>query len=416
MKLHNKLGLSIKIISKHKAIFLMLFIMSVLAMYLLDSVLMLYVGPKYRLNVTEQSYKQGAYNSYSINLSAKTIGSEIPLKDRKEFFEYLYGLECFRISGAFSELNIDLQETEYTHIPVVLIDSELVEFGNIELNKVSEAGNLYLGDKQIFRILGSEVEDESEIERLREKIVDGKIDGISYAGTIDKNSLFSREISVDYFSLSFIELERVGLLLVDKHTMLEEYIGDSTNSINQFYFVFKENITEIQRQEVINQIEYQALKYDFSVSIENLGDRLDAAYGKIGLGDNKRFVGTILILVLAVISMMCATLISLFVRKKEYGIMYAMGISQRDVSFMITIQNMLVVVPAILVAFAYEHSKICYAVNGEQLMPLYYNEIHFLKLLPGMFIVGCVIVIAATIIPVIVINRMKVAELTKGAE
>ena len=129
--------------------------------------------------------------------------------------------------------------------------------------------------------------------------------------------------------------------------------------------------------------------------------------------DTSIFMAAIFIL-FSVISISSATLVSILLEKSEYGIMYANGLSGRDISLKVFFENGYMMFVSVCVAYLLRTYFILKSRYGA--FSILLRRIHFRLTLPFVILIALMITVIASILPILILRRMKPVELIGGNE
>lgn len=183
----------------------------------------------------------------------------------------------------------------------------------------------------------------------------------------------------------------------------------------QIYFV-----CEPENQETVyNQIYDEAAKASCMITIKSEGDMLQAEREKNNLGDDKLFLSTLMIVIIAVISMSATAVMNCMLRRKSYGVMYAIGISTREISQMIIIENTVIILLSALAAWIIRAAEIkkhylAYAEAGTQgMLQSAWRLSHQIQTPVVLAVCGLLMLLAASILPVMFLRRDNPVEMIR---
>ncbi|HAU84791.1 MAG TPA: hypothetical protein DCW90_04610 [Lachnospiraceae bacterium] len=129
--------------------------------------------------------------------------------------------------------------------------------------------------------------------------------------------------------------------------------------------------------------------------------------------DTSIFMAVIFIL-FSVISISSATLVSILLEKSEYGIMYAKGLSGRDISLKVLFENGYMMFVSVCIAYLLRTYLILKSRYGA--FSILLRRIHFRLTLPFIVFIAFMITVIASILPILILRRMKPVELIGGNE
>ena len=178
---------------------------------------------------------------------------------------------------------------------------------------------------------------------------------------------------------------------------------------NLIYYVCE----KAYQDEVFQMVHQTAAECGYAITIRSLGDMADEVRQEYGLTDNKQFISAVMLMALAVTSMSVAVAATCILRKNEFGVMYAFGISMKDIGQMIVWQNVLIAVLSGAAAWLVRKREIykMYMANG-YVMPqeaAAWNWAHN-NMMP-LLLVGCMVILAvvSSLVPILMLKKEKPA-------
>lgn len=197
----------------------------------------------------------------------------------------------------------------------------------------------------------------------------------------------------------------------DKYIEMNKY---ATGKI-QVYFKCEES----QKQEVQKDVYELAAECGYYISIYNIGEEIEDLKSEYGLSDNKQFYSSVMLIVIAVLSIMIAVMTMCMQNKKTYGIMRAFGVPQSSISFVIVIQNAFVNVVGAVAAWLVRRGRIYEMYGdsferGEDVITSAWNYSH--NIVMPVILAACVVftITAASVFPVMYLKRLKPIEMIKS--
>lgn len=188
-------------------------------------------------------------------------------------------------------------------------------------------------------------------------------------------------------------------------------VESDADSPNLIYYVCEKEYQEEVRQAIYRT----AAKCGYAIELKSLGDMVDEARQEYGLTDNKQFISAMMLMVLAVISMSIAVAATCMLRKNDFGVMYAFGISMKDIGQMIVLQNILIAVLSGIAAWLVRKGEIykMYFSRGYsssiEVHAWYWSH----NMMTPLILFGCAVVLvtASSLIPILILKREKPAEM-----
>lgn len=184
----------------------------------------------------------------------------------------------------------------------------------------------------------------------------------------------------------------------------ENFFSDNTifvgNGLNNFCY-------RVSEQANADKVKKQVMKCadDLGIeiySIHNLDEKVDWGWKELGDGQEELYLSVFLIFT-ATLAMLVASLITIFVRKKDIGVLYVNGYSKENIMFMYVIENIIKVMVAFGVAGAY-WSVQQYTIFGWSVSIMW-------LLIPWSLLVSMLLILLGSIIPLLQIRKMQPVEL-----
>ena len=184
----------------------------------------------------------------------------------------------------------------------------------------------------------------------------------------------------------------------------ENFFSDNTifvgNGLNNFCY-------RVSEQANADKVKKQVMKCadDLGIeiySIHNLDEKVDWGWKELGDGQEELYLSVFLMFT-ATLAMLVASLITIFVRKRDIGVLYVNGYSKQNIMFMYVIENIIKVMVAFGVAGAY-WSVQQYTIFGWSVSIMW-------LLIPWSLLVSMLLILLGSIIPLLQIRKMQPVEL-----
>ncbi len=399
MKLRNVFRLTTDSMIGRLGMCLLLMIVCFFAFFISNEIVTDYLGKSYFLRRAEKAYSHGADNTYGIDWTDKVhIRELLPYEDYKEFIEYLYDNDKISIKGLATRARIFYSEHYLDFVESFIIDKSLIELGNTGLDKNMLAdGQIMLGSD--FAFLGTE----------RQLLVTmGMLDYEKAAdGILNQDVLWPVEMDPTLVAMDeYINLNNKAVIIRDNQE--EWYDGDYYN----FRFVLDEGLTEQERESILNEIMDYAKQHKIPIKIINAGECLDEGWEELEFRYGKRLWAVVFVIIMAALSVLCATVIACLMRKKEFGIYYANGLGSGNISFMIAIENIIVTGIPFLAAMIIRYINVKGRVDAHSFEE-YYMNMYFAEVVPVISVMCIVIICIGSIIPIVSTSKILPIELIK---
>ena len=208
----------------------------------------------------------------------------------------------------------------------------------------------------------------------------------------------SRWLDTDIRNGIYIDLDSQVLIGADN------YFADNTifvgNGLNNFCY-------RISRQADADKVKGQVMKCaDESgieiYSIHNLNEKIRWGWKELGEGREELYL-SVFLLFSATLAMLVASLITIFVRKKDIGVLYVNGYSKKDIMLMYIMENIIKVMVAFCVAGAY-WSRQQYTIFGWSVSIMGI-------LLPWSLLVAVLLILLGSVIPLFQIRKLQPVDL-----
>lgn len=197
-----------------------------------------------------------------------------------------------------------------------------------------------------------------------------------------------------------ITLEKPDLsesgLVVTKDTSKYDW-GESLEYTTPVYYVADYKDNDVIKSKLMD---YQAEK-GIRASITNEGEQLDKDNQDNAITNDKTFIASVLLYVIAIVAISAVTIIECLINRRDYAIFIINGISRKAVYSMILIKNLILIIVSALAAWLYcqweTFGKIIVQTAGE-----YGNELNYTaKIMAHCIYVPLIIAAEAVIMTVI---------------
>lgn len=195
--------------------------------------------------------------------------------------------------------------------------------------------------------------------------------------------------------------------LDDKIVVVDNYGGFVTNASKSIYCKTDSSLETEQR------IETLAKSYALHITLNTINGAIED-YRK----EQKEYLQTTVLfmgitVIGAVLAMISSAIINIVLKKQEFGVLYANGVSKADSMWLVALENGMYMSMAFLIATFT-------AMQGVIKENIYYLE-NQLEIFRNMvvwrvFLTAFILFVISTIIPVMVLGRLKTAELLGGNE
>lgn len=361
MKIRHLFSLALDFIYKKRGAYLLSIVIGIILCYFVDLRLVGYDSSLYTQKKVEGCFTEDLDEIYHV------YSDQYQEENYDAFRRELYQLEGFEAYGVFEDTTTYFWERGVDYSPYFAAleertDEEQMDTKPIDisescaslLNIVDENGNALKGGKEgepVPVYIGS---------RFKETLPVGTILKFEYpAGPIDEDTDFDTvEFLCDEYVIAGVLAEGQEVLpsnIIEnqdgtKINLDYEYVGvkagEEMLSSPEFYFTAEE---PGQMEEKIKQL---AENYGIEVEVSTIQDTLDDM--KRERFSDLKYNGVMLALILcmAVIAISSASVMMLMIRKNSIGILYANGVTRRNMSAVIGIINFLCTLISGILAFA----------------------------------------------------------------
>ena len=408
MKLRGKLKIITDIMCRNLLLPVLLFGMGLIAMYMIDTSMSNYYFQKELINQYKEPYKE---NTDDVFYVGEQVTEQV--EEQKEafskFVKALPGINNIDYSGRFLETNgtvyFDNGEKYSELLNIIITESSLLHVSNLGIGdeKIKELQD-YEG-QYIPVMAGHDLQKDFPVGTIFSTNEAGK--KYIIAGILPKDAKWTNYGKIGtYYGDNLQNLDR-QLLVCQKNYEVDYYtMGDC----ELVYYV----CDEIYHEEVLNEIYKEAARCGYAMSIYNVGEMIAEKEQKHGLGDNKQFISAVLLLILAIISMSVAVVATCMIRKNDFGVMYAFGISIGDIGAMIVMQNVFIVALAGIIAWFIRYGEINKMYFAEQHNKWAVEAWHLShNIITPLIMAGCglLIIVIASVIPIFMLRKEKPSEM-----
>ena len=402
------LKILITMIKRNILLSVLLVVMSFISIYMVDESMCNYLYELRIIDVFKNTYSE---KTGDINTITQPSSDESKVQQHYDFLERMKEVDKIKYYGKFGidnffPENFDLPDTfkEYNTISVqtVVTEPSTLNLGNFYLTQ--EEKNILKNHKDnIYPIfIGSDMKDFLSLgdiltfKNREEKFI--------VAGVLKEGANAPSRWGISTYS---------DTLMDTKMLVCVEDVDKFKNSIDDYiYYVCDEKDNE----EVSSQLRKLSKECNYDIKIENAQESVELWRTVNGMSDNKRFIATVMLLFLAIISVTTVVTAMCMMKTREYGIMYTIGVTFGDIKKLIIFYDILVVLFGSVCAWLLKDYKIneMYPNNGE--FEFYRNMwiiTHNIIMPVLILICGCIIVLAASYVPLKIMKRKSPAEMIK---
>lgn len=308
---------------------------------MIDEVLQSYFASYYRVNkaISELGHDPADVNYIKVNDQMATVDSSDIIRD------YVKTIEGVEGCGYFTEFNTrNIEGIE--SVEIVCAEKQIASLGNLMIREEQRTAleKDWGGYEPV--LLGCEYRDSVKV---------GTVFTLSYfheekdcvvAGFLKKGAAWPQRESMILKGADGSDsytLDNKGILITDNFSRYDNYMGEA----HEIYYIADYNKNLEIRQDIMDF----AIDNKIGIGIFNIGELIEKELEDKGISKNKTFTAAILLLILAIVSVSASSVIYCLINKAEHGIMMICGISKRNISLMIIMQNALIYVAAAISAW-----------------------------------------------------------------
>ena len=380
MRLVNKFIIIYREYIKRAFVTLMLIFICVISFYMTDRTWNTYMKNRCETGIKRKAYSISPYNINKIKFSTRSVHAE--QSDMMEGLASVKEISAYGLvvstNGVFGDEMIDL----------VISDSSIADMCNTGVSRADiEQMQDEWGDTDILW-LGSSYRGVYEIGH-RCQTMSSECVVVGFLKD-DAQWLVNETITLEKPDLS-----NSGLV-VTKDTSKYDW-GESLEYTTPVYYVADYKNNDVIKSKLMD---YQA-ENGIRASIINEGEQLDKDVKDNSITNDKTFIASGLLYVIAIVAISAVTIIECLINRRDYAIFIINGISRKAVYSMILIKNLILIIVSALVAWLYcqweTFGKIIVQTAGE-----YGNELNYTaKIMAHCIYVPLIIAAEAVIMTVI---------------
>ena len=380
MKLANKLIIIYREYIKRAFVTLMLILICVISFYMTDRTWNTYMKNRCETGIKRKAYSISPYNINKIKFSTRSVHAE-----QSDMMEGLASIEEISAYGLVLSTNGRFGDEL---VDFVISDSSIADMCNTGVSRADiEKMQDEWGDTDILW-LGSSYKGVYEIGQ-RCQTMSSECVVVGFLKD-DAQWLVNETITLEKPDLS-----NSGLV-VTKDTSKYDW-GESLEYTTPVYYVADYKDNDVIKSKLMD---YQAEK-GIRASITNEGEQLDKDNQDNAITNDKTFIASVLLYVIAIVAISAVTIIECLINRRDYAIFIINGISRKAVYSMILIKNLILIIVSALAAWLYcqweTFGKIIVQTAGE-----YGNELNYTaKIMAHCIYVPLIIAAEAVIMTVI---------------
>ena len=292
-------------------------------------------------------------------------------------------------------------------IPIVITEKSTLDLGNFYLSQ-EEKNILKNGDKDVYPVfIGSDMKDYISVgDCFTLKNKSGKF---VVAGVLKKEAHCASRYDIGAYSDTLMDNKM--LVCVDDY---EGFIQDTSPAYIYYVCDAKDNY------EVSNQLRKLARACNYDIRIENVQESIQDWKASYGMSDNKRLTASIMLMILAIISVTTVITAMCMMKMREYGIMYTVGVTFSDIKKLIILYDTLIVLLGSVWAWVLKNYDINRMYPKKEGTVRFFRDIwmttHNIMIPIIILLCGCVIIFAASFVPLKIMKQKTPAEMIKKGE
>mgnify|MGYP007129028911 CR=1 FL=1 len=380
MKLVNKLIVIYREYIKRAFVTLMLMLICVISFYMTDRTWNTYMKNRCETGIKRKAYSISPYNINKIKFSTRSVHAE-----QSDMMEGLASIEEISAYGLVLSTNGRFGDEL---VDFVISDSSIADMCNTGVSRADiEKMQDEWGDTDILW-LGSSYRGVYEIGQ-RCQTMSSECVVVGFLKD-DAQWLVNETITLEKPDLS------ESGLVVTKDTSKYDW-GGSLEYTTPVYYVSDYKDNDVIKSKLMD---YQAEK-GIRAAITNEGEQLDKDNQDNAITNDKTFIASVLLYVIAIVAISAVTIIECLINRRDYAIFIINGISRKAVYSMILIKNLILIIVSALAAWLYcqweTFGKIIVQTAGE-----YGNELNYTaKIMAHCIYVPLIIAAEAVIMTVI---------------
>ena len=380
MRLINKFIIIYREYIKRAFVTLMLILICVISFYMTDRTWNTYMKNRCETGIKRKAYSISPYNINKIKFSTRSVHAE-----QSDMMEGLASIEEISAYGLVLSTNGRFGDEL---VDFVISDSSIADMCNTGVSRADiEKMQDEWGDTDILW-LGSSYKGVYEIGQ-RCQTMSSECVVVGFLKD-DAQWLVNETITLEKPDLS------ESGLVVTKDTSKYDW-GESLEYTTPVYYVADYKDNDVIKSKLMD---YQAEK-GIRASIINEGEQLDKDVKDNSITNDKTFIASVLLYVIAIVAISAVTIIECLINRRDYAIFIINGISRKAVYSMILIKNLILIIVSALAVWLYcqweTFGKIIVQTAGE-----YGNELNYTaKIMAHCIYVPLIIAAEAVIMTVI---------------
>lgn len=332
MRLINKFIIIYREYIKRAFVTLMLIFICVISFYMTDRTWNTYMKNRCETGIKRKAYSISPYNINKIKFSTRSVHAE-----QSDMMEGLASIEEISAYGLVLSTNGRFGDEL---VDFVISDSSIVDMCNTGVSRADiEKMQDEWGDTDILW-LGSSYKGVYEIGQ-RCQTMSSECVVVGFLKD-DAQWLVNETITLEKPDLS------ESGLVVTKDTSKYDW-GESLEYTTPVYYVADYKDNDVIKSKLMD---YQA-ENGIRASIINEGEQLDKDVKDNSITNDKTFIASVLLYVIAIVAISAVTIIECLINRRDYAIFIINGISRKAVYSMILIKNLILIIVSALAVWLY---------------------------------------------------------------
>ena len=332
MRLINKFIIIYREYIKRAFVTLMLILICVISFYMTDRTWNTYMKNRCETGIKRKAYSISPYNINKIKFSTRSVHAE-----QSDMMEGLASIEEISAYGLVLSTNGRFGDEL---VDFVISDSSIVDMCNTGVSRADiEKMQDEWGDTDILW-LGSSYKGVYEIGQ-RCQTMSSECVVVGFLKD-DAQWLVNETITLEKPDLS-----NSGLV-VTKDTSKYDW-GESLEYTTPVYYVADYKDNDVIKSKLMD---YQA-ENGIRASIINEGEQLDKDVKDNSITNDKTFIASVLLYVIAIVAISAVTIIECLINRRDYAIFIINGISRKAVYSMILIKNLILIIVSAFAVWLY---------------------------------------------------------------
>ncbi len=339
---------------------------------------------------------------YSVNIKSGSLQDENVTESVNGFIEEIKKIDGIAYSGGFFSSQIFLNEMK-TNSQYQKCNMECSE--NEILMKHPYSSMVYYCDFELLKMYSMEYTEEYDCIPV---LVGGGYRDIISVGDIYSDSN-GKYIIVDILpegatgvsEIQGIHFGENNIVNLDYYFIIpRHYAKWQSACINSIYYGIYQSEDSGRIEQAVKAI---ALRYNLHIGIQQVKELYKKLEENKSKEDKSTYGVFVILIVVCAVSNVIGNLVSLMIRKRDYGILLASGVSLREIGWIIFVENIIKTVPACTAAFFFATSKYDSLISAN-------NSYAKKEAAMVIMIFGMIMITVSTIGPVLVLAKSQIKD------